>query len=93
MNRKSIWVWYSDAPQGGYLFRGNPNLDCPPYHTGDVCHMIFGYEIVCAETRKALEMEVGIAEWQLKFPKFKVKAKRIVVEIRPYGKNESGVKE
>lgn len=86
--KRSLWVWYSDAPHGGYLFRGNPNPGYPPYSMGDIDDLINGRRLVCAETRRALEMEVGVHEWNIRFPKHKVKPVSIMVEIRPYYKRK-----
>lgn len=93
MNKRSLWAWYSDAPHGGYLFNGNPNLGYPPFHMGGIENIINGECLVCANTRKALVMDFGVVEWNRRFPQFRVKPVSIMVEIRPYYKRtkESGV--
>lgn len=93
--KRSAWVWFSDKPHGGYLFRGNPNPPgtIPPYHVGGIENMVCGEELVAAETRKVLEMEMGVTEWNHRMPYFAVKPKCVMIEIRPYYKRKKkGVK-
>lgn len=82
--KRSIWVWHCDKPQGGFLFRGNPNPKTPAYHLGDIEDLIFGGVLVFADTRRALELEFDIAEWNVCFPQYRVKPRSVMVEIRPY---------
>ena len=82
--KMSIWVWYSDAPHGGYLFEGNPNRDMPPFHIGEILNLLCGEKIVWEHTRKVLEMNMDIAWWNERFPFMRVKPKSIMVEMRPY---------
>lgn len=84
MMKRSIWVWYCDRTHGGFLFRGNPNPKTPTYHLGDVGNLICGEVLVFAETRRELELEFNVAEWNVRFPQYRVKPKSIMVEIRPY---------
>ena len=88
MNKRAIWVWHSDAPHGGMLFRGNPNPPekTPPYHFGDIENLLAGEELVCADTRRELEMESGVAEWNRRFKQFKVKPVCVIVEIHRHHK-------
>lgn len=88
VSKRSLWVWYSDAPHGGYLFEGNPNRVCPPFHLGRIDNIINGERLVCANTRKALEMNFEVAVWDNKFPQFKIKPVSVMVEIRPYYKRK-----
>ena len=85
-SKYAVWVWYCDLPQGGYLFRGNPNppSKTPPYHLNSVFGLVHGEQIVWAETRKTLEAELGVDEWNMKFPQFRVKPKSVLIDIRPY---------
>lgn len=95
MMKRSIWVWHCDRPQGGFLFRGNPNPKIPAYHLGNIENLIWGEDLAFAETRRELELEFGVAEWNIHFPQFRVKPKSVMVEIRPYcirKKKESEVK-
>ena len=80
--KKSIWVWYSDAPYGGYLFEGNPNRCAPPFHLGGIENLLCGELLVWEYTRKGLEMDTDIAWWNRACPKFKVHPKCVTVEIR-----------
>ena len=77
---RTVWV-YECQPER-WLFRGNPNTavrkDVPPFHLGGLYELINGHELVYAETRKGLEMEIAVAEWNLFFPQFKVKPKCIM---------------
>ena len=95
-DKRSIWTWYCDSPQGGFLFRGNPNPPdrTPPYHLGGIRNLINGEVLVCAETVAALKLEFGVDEWNLRFPQFRVKPKSVMIEIRPYyaKKKEGGAK-
>lgn len=84
MMKRSIWVWYCESTHGGFLFRGNPNPKIPAYHLGDVGNLICGEVLVCAETKSALELEFDVAEWNMRFPQFRVKPKSVMVEMRPY---------
>ena len=94
--KRSMWVWFCEKTHGGYLFRGNPNItsgnarwiDIPPYHIGGIDNIINGETLVCAETKKALEMEAGVMEWNLYFPQFSVKPKCVMIEVRPYYKRQ-----
>ena len=88
MNKQSLWVWYSDAPHGGYLFQGNPNREYPSFHLGRIDNIINGERLVCAGTKKVLEMDFRVAEWNHRFPQFKVKPVSVMVEIRPYYKRK-----
>ena len=80
-DKMAIWVWFCDAPHGGYLFHGNPHplQNLPPYHLGDIENMIYGERIVCQQTRRVLEMDADIIWWNNRFPQFKVKPKNIMV--------------
>ncbi len=82
--KQSIWVLYSDAPHGGYLFHGNPNLELPPYHLGGILNVLYGEKLVWAYSRKMLEMEMGVMLWNERVPDFRVKPKSVMVEMRPY---------
>lgn len=82
----SIWVLYSDAPHGGYLFKGNPNRGVPPYHLGGIENLLCGEHLVWSYTRKVIENEAGIMWWNERFPQQRVKPKSIMVEMRPYYK-------
>jgi hypothetical protein len=70
MVKRSIWVWHCDRPHGGFLFCGNPNPKIPAYHLGDVENLICGEVLVFAETRRELELEFDIAEWNVRFPQY-----------------------
>ena len=80
--KMSIWVWYSDAPHGGYLFEGNPNRGAPPFHLGGIENLLCGELLVWEYTRKGLEMDTDVAWWNRDCPKFKVYPKCVTVEIR-----------
>ena len=83
-DKLTIWVWHCNAPQGGFLYKGNPNRGLPNYHLGGITNLICGEHLVWDYTRKALEMDVDILWWNERFPAYKVKPKQIMVEIRPY---------
>ena len=85
-DKMSIWVLVSEAAHGGCLFYGNPNHGCPPYHLGDIENILFGERLVWEHTRKAVEMDAGILWWNERFPNQRVKAKSVMVEIRPFYK-------
>lgn len=83
MNKRSVWAWYCDAPQGGYLFHGNPNRGLPQFHLGDIGNILCGEHLVWEYTRKMLEMDTHVLEWNKWFPGHRVKPKLITLEIRP----------
>lgn len=85
MNKMSVWVWYSDAPHGGYLFHGNPNLGMPPFHLGNLENLICGERLVWEHTRRTLEMDMRIVEWNHhpRTMKWHVCPKLITIELRP----------
>ena len=89
MNKMSIWVWYSDAPHGGFLFEGNPNRGMPPFHIGGIENLLCGELLVWERTRKALEMDTDILWWNERFQSIRVKPKSIMVEMRPYYRQKS----
>lgn len=82
----SIWVLYSDAQHGGYLFYGNTNQNIPPYHLGGIEQMMYGEKLVWTYTRKTLEMDGGVLWWNERFSDKRVKPKCVMVEIRPFYK-------
>ena len=92
--KRAVWVWCCDKPHGGYLFRGNPNVPrMPPYHLGNILTLVdCGHTLVTSETRKTLEMESGVLEWNLRMPFFEVKPKCVMIEIRPYYKRKEKAK-
>lgn len=83
MCKMSVWAWHCDAPQGGYLFRGNPNRGLPPFHFGSIENILGGEHLLWEHTRKALEMDVRILEWNARFPEHRVKPRLITIEMRP----------
>ena len=83
MNKMSVWVWYSDAPHGGYLFQGNPNPGMPPFHLGSLENLLCGGRLVWQHTRRALEMDMRIMEWNHHPRTMLVRPKLITVELRP----------
>lgn len=83
MQKMSVWAWHCDAPQCGYLFHGNPNCEMPSYHFGSLENLICGEWLVWERTRKALEMDTRILEWNEWFPGYRVKPKLITIEMRP----------
>lgn len=83
-DKMSIWAWYSDAPHGGYLFKGNPSCGLPPFHFGGIENLIYGEKLVWEHTRNVLEMNMDIVWWNERFPFMRVKPKSIMVEMRPY---------
>ena len=89
----SIWVWFCDAPHGGYLFHGNPNPLQPPYHLGDIENMIYGERIVFQQTRRVLEMDTDIIWWNDMYPQFKVKPRNIMVYTKPIYRQQANGKD
>lgn len=83
MNKISIWVWYSDAPYGGYLFQGNPNPGMPRYHIGRLENLLCGELLVWERTRRILEMDMSIVEWNHHPRTMRVRPKLITIELRP----------
>ena len=81
LNNRTIWVYEYKPDQ--WLYRDNPNAavrpDVPPLHLGGLYELARGHELIHGETRKGLEMEMVAQEWNLRFPQFKVKPKRIVL--------------
>ncbi len=82
MAKFAVWTWYSDAPQGGFLFSGNPNREMPPFHLGGVEELLRGGRLVWEFTRSMLKMDVRVLEWNERFPEMRVKPKLIVIEMR-----------
>lgn len=83
MDKISVWVWHSDAPHGGYLFHGNPNPGIPQFHLGNLENLLCGEWLVWERTRRALEMDMSIAEWNHHPRTMKVRPKLITIELRP----------
>lgn len=83
MCKMSVWVWHCNAPQGGYLFYGNPNVGLPPFHLGGIENMVYGEQLVWEHRRGTLEMNISVLNWNEQCPKFRVKPKLITVEMRP----------
>lgn len=83
MCKMSVWAWHCDAPQGGYLFYGNPNRGLPSFHFGGIENIMCGERLVWEHTRKALEMDARILEWNEWFPGYRVKPKLVTVEMHP----------
>lgn len=81
--KMSVWAWHCDAPQGGYLFHGNPNRGIPSFHFGGIENILCGEHLIWEHTRKALEMDVRILEWNERFSGLRVKPKIITVEMLP----------
>ena len=81
--KMSVWAWHCDAPQGGYLFYGNPNRGLPSFHFGGIENILRGEHLVWEYTRKTLEMDARILEWNEWFPSHRVKPKLITIEMRP----------
>jgi hypothetical protein len=46
-------------------------------------NLICGEVLVFAETRSALELEFDVAEWNMRFPQYRVKPKSVMIEMRP----------
>lgn len=80
--KMSVWAWYCDKPQGGYLFHGNPNYGLPPFHLGGIGSILRGERLVWEHNRKTLEMDARILEWNEWFPNYRVKPKLITIEMR-----------
>lgn len=76
----TVWAWYCDKPQGGFLFHGNPNPQIPPYHCGGIYHMI-RERMVYAVTRITLIKCYPMKEWNRIFPKCRVKPVRVTVTM------------
>ena len=83
MYKMSVWAWYCDAPHGGYLFHGNPNVGTPPFHLGGIENIVCGEQLVWEHRRGTLEMNISVLSWNEQFPKFRVKPKLITIEMRP----------
>lgn len=83
MCKMSVWAWHCDAPHGGYLFHGNPNPGLPPFHLGGIEDILCGRHLVREYTRKVLEMDVRILEWNKRFPHLRVRPKLVTIEMRP----------
>lgn len=83
-DKMSVWAWHSDAPHGGYLFHGNPNPGMPPFHIGGLENLICGEWLVWEHTRRALEMDMSIAEWNhhQRTMSMKMRPKLITIELR-----------
>ena len=81
----SVWSWHSDAPHGGYLFHGNPNSGMPPFHLGRLENLLYGERLVWEHTRRALEMDMSIVEWNHhpRTTNRKVSPRLITIELRP----------
>lgn len=79
----SVWVWHSDAPHGGYLFHGNPNSGMPPFHFGSLENLLCGEWLVWEHTRRALEMDIRVIEWNNHPRTMRVQPKLITIELRP----------
>jgi hypothetical protein len=75
----TIWVLYSDAPHGGYLFYGNPNPDIPSFHFGDLEGLLYGKRLVWENTKKSLKEHNIEEKWNHMFPLQKVVPKRITL--------------
>lgn len=82
----TIWVWFCDKPQGGYLFHGNPDGDMPQYHMGDISDLMNAEDLVCSDTRFWLTKCDPMHRWNKQFPQSRVKPRRITVEMRPCAK-------
>ena len=80
--KMTVWAWYCDAPQGGWLFHGNPNRGLPPFHFGTIENVLHGEHLIWEHTRKALEMDIRIVEWNERFQGHRVKPKLITLELR-----------
>lgn len=91
IDKTTILVWHCDKPKGrcGYLFHGNPNKGLPPYHFGGIGNLMFGECIVYGLTRCGLMVCNPMREWNRKFPQFRVKPRRITIEMRPCAKGGS----
>ena len=83
MCKMSVWAWHCDSPQGGYLFYSNPNRGLPPFHFGGIENIMCGEHLIWEYTRKVLEMDARILEWNECFPGYRVKPKLITIEMRP----------
>ena len=87
MDERTIWVWFCEYPMG-FLFEGNPNPECPPFHSGDISNLLMGKKLVWGHTRWELENRTGFSksEWKRKFPKYKILPKKVKFEIYPFVK-------
>lgn len=85
MSKRIIWVWESEW-DGLVLFHGNPNPDCPPYHASDVSGWLRGKDIVWGHTKWELENKFDKTAWRRRFPQYKVKPRKVTIEIKPYVK-------
>ena len=83
MCKMTVWVWHCDAPQGGYLFHGNPNRELPSFHFGGIENILCGEHLIWEHTRKSLEMDSRILEWNERFPGHRVKPKLITIDMLP----------
>lgn len=84
--KRALWVleYRSDL----WLFEHNPNTQVregfPPFHLGGIFEMARGHSLIYGETKKDLMLTNAAAEWNLYFPKFKVKPVKIMLEWRYY---------
>lgn len=83
MCKMSVWAWHCNAPQGGYLFYGNTHRGLPPFHFGGIENIMCGEHLVSEHTRKMLEKDAYILQWNAWFPGYRVKPKLITIEMRP----------
>lgn len=81
--KMSVWAWYCDAPQGGYLFHSNPNVGMPPFHLGGIENIVYGERLVWEHRRGTLEMNISVSSWNNQYPKFRVTPRLITLELRP----------
>ena len=93
-NKRSLWVL--EHTPGKWLFDHNPNAEMktnfPPYHFGELYELARGHNLVHGETRMQLDLTGAEAWWNLEFPQFKVKPRRIVLSWHYYNrpKNKGG---
>lgn len=87
-NKRSLWVL--EHTPGKWLFEHNPNSDAkpdiPPYHFGELYELARGHGLVHGETHHQLDLTGAQALWNLRFPQFKVKPRKIVLSWHYYNR-------
>ena len=84
MKGNGISVWVFEQKPGTWLFKGNPNTQkdgsFPPCHLGSLLNIALGDSLIAEDTRYALSMHMDAEEWNLRFPQFKVRPVRIIID-------------